>query len=162
MDRHDRFRARRDCRDGLRRIDVERRRVDVDEHRLCADARDAAGGGEERVGGRDDFVAGADAERHQRQQQRVGTGRHRDRVADAELRGELALERVHLGPHDEALAVADARDRGENLVAQRPVLRLEIEQRNGHRVVIVAAAARRYISGAISPPRGFRDRLRGA
>ena len=48
------------------------------------------------------------------------------------MRGELALERVDLGPHDEALAVADARDGGEDLVAQRPVLGLEIEQRDAH------------------------------
>ena len=78
-------------------------------------------------------VAGLDVERHQRQQQRVGARRHGDRVADAEQRRELLLERVDLGAHDEALAVGHAGHRGENLVADRPMLRLEIEQRNLHR-----------------------------
>ena len=45
--------------------------------------------------------------------------------------GQLALERLDLGPQDEPLAVADADDRRQHLVADRPVLRLQIEQ--GHR-----------------------------
>ena len=50
--------------------------------------------------------------------------------AHAEGRRELALERLDLRAADEPLAVADARDRGEDLLAQRPVLRLQIEQRH--------------------------------
>ena len=63
----------------------------------------------------------------------------------AEVRGQLALERLDLRAEDEALAVADARDRREDLVADRPVLRLEIEQRHrragrgGHRTTISGA-----------------------
>src|SRR5690348_2169490 len=75
-------------------------------------------------------------------------------MADAELRGELALERVDLGAHDEALAVADAGDRTEDRVAQRAVLRLEVEQRNGHRVVILPAGqpkrAALHVLGAVT------------
>ena len=44
---------------------------------------------------------------------------------------ELGLELIDLGPENEPLAVADAFDGGEQLAAERPVLRLEIEQRNG-------------------------------
>ena len=129
-----RLRARRDGRFDELRVDVERRVVDVHQHRPRAEARDGAGRREERIGGRDDLVAGLDVEGHQREQQRVGAGRHRDRVADAEHPRHLVLERGDLGAHDEPLAVADARDRRENLVAQRAVLRVQVEQRNldGH------------------------------
>ena len=41
-----------------------------------------------------------------------------------------ASSAVDLGAHDEPLAVADAGDGGEDLVAQRPVLRLQVEQRD--------------------------------
>ena len=47
-----------------------------------------------------------------------------------EGRGQLALERLDLRAHDESLAVADAGDRGEDLVAKRPVLRVEVEERD--------------------------------
>ena len=73
---------------------------------------------------------GADAERHHRDEQRVGSRRDADGVGDAERIGQLALERLDLGPLDEPLAVADASDRRQHLVADRPVLRLEIEQRH--------------------------------
>ena len=56
-----------------------------------------------------------------------------------ERAAELGLERIDLGPEDEPLAVADAFDGGEQLVAERPVLRLEIEQRNGERRTIGTA-----------------------
>ena len=67
--------------------------------------------------------------------------------------GELALERLDLGTHDEALAVADPGDRGENLVAEGTVLRLQIEERNrgpGRR------AHRTTISGAPHTARSLR------
>ncbi len=130
MNRNDRFRSRRDGGDGLRGVDVERRLIDVDEHRPRAQTGDGAGGREKRVGRRDDLVARLDVERHERQQQRVGAGRDGDRVADAEHQGQLAFERGDLGAHDEALAVADPFDRGENLGAKRAVLRMKVQQRH--------------------------------
>ncbi len=130
MDRHDRLRPRRDRGDGLRGIDVEREGIDVDQHGTRSDARDAACRREKRVGRRDDFVARADAERHEREQQRVGARRDADGVLDAEERGQFPLEAVDLRPHDEALAVGDARHCRENVLAQWTVLRLQIEQ--GH------------------------------
>ena len=45
--------------------------------------------------------------------------------------GQLAFERVDFRPEDEPLAVADARDGREDLVADRRVLRGEVEQRDG-------------------------------
>ena len=52
---------------------------------------------------------------------------------DADGRGQLALERLHLGAEDEPLAVADARDRGQRLVADLAPLPRKIEKRHGHR-----------------------------
>ena len=101
------------------RIEVEGDRIDVDEHRPRAEPGDAAGGGEERVGGGDDLVARSDAKRHHRHQQRVGPRRDADGVLHAEQGGEFALEPLHLGAHDELLAVADARDGREDRVAER-------------------------------------------
>ena len=45
---------------------------------------------------------------------------------------ELALEAVDFRPPDEALAVADARDGGEQIGAQGRVLPLEVEKRHAH------------------------------
>jgi hypothetical protein len=49
----------------------------------------------------DDLVARADAERHHRDEQRVGARRDADGVPDAEVRRELAFERLDLGAQDE-------------------------------------------------------------
>ena len=132
MDRHDRFRPRRDRPRDFRRVYVERLGIDVDQDRPRADADDTAAGREERIGRRDDLVARTDPEGHQREQDRVGARRHSDGVRHAEHPGQLALERLDLRPHDEPLAVAHARDGGEDLVAERSVLRLQIEQRDVH------------------------------
>ena len=69
-------------------------------------------------------VAGAEAERHQRRQHRVGTGRHTNRVLDAQIGLQIAFEPFHFGAVDEALAITDARDCLEERVAQWRVLRL--------------------------------------
>ena len=52
----------------------------------------------------DNLIAGADAERHQRQQQGIGTGGHADRLAAAAVGGGRALELRHISPEDELLA----------------------------------------------------------
>ena len=135
MDRYDRLRARRHRGNRLRRIDVEGDRIDVDQHGPGTKPRDGAGGGEKRVRRRDHLIAGLDVEHHQREQHGVGARRQRDGMAHAEHRGELVLERVDLRAHDEPLAVRDARHRLENLVADRPVLGLEVEQRDLHRAL---------------------------
>ena len=127
MDWNDRLGFRRDRRNGLIGVDVERRRIDVDEHRPGAQPLDGAGGRKERIRRRDDLVARFDVERHQRQEERVGPGRNGDGVRDADEGAELALERLDFGPHDEALAVADACHRREDFIAQRTVLRLQVE-----------------------------------
>ena len=55
----------------------------------------------------------------------------------AERVAQLALEAFDFGAADEALAVADARDGIEQRLPQRRVLCVEVEQRNGHKRLMV-------------------------
>ena len=112
-------------------VEVIGLRVAVDQHRPGAEPGHAARRREEREGRRDHLVAGADAGGHHRHQQRVGARRHAQGVAHLEVVGELALEGDDLVAHDAALAVADAGDDVEELLAQRTVLRLEVEEGDG-------------------------------
>ncbi len=130
MHGHDRARARCDRRADSGRIEVVGLRVDVHQHRPGAAADDGAGGGEKRVSAGDDLVAGTDAERHQGHEQRVGAGGDADGVPHPDHRRQLALEPLDFGPENEPLAVADARDRGQRLVAELEPLRREVQQRH--------------------------------
>ena len=117
----------------LRRIDVVVGEVDVDEHRRRAEAIDDAGRGEERIGGDDDLVAGADAEHHQRDEQRVGAGRESDRVTcvwqyAAKSRSKSSTRL----PEDEVLRLVDLLGHAKDFVANRGVLQFQIEQRDRH------------------------------
>ena len=85
-------------------------RVDVAEDGPRARVRDRLGGGVERERGDDDLVAGPDAERAQREHQRVGAVGHAGGVARAEVGGELGLEGGDLRPEDERAAVDDLGD----------------------------------------------------
>ena len=76
--------------------------IDVGEHRRRADACDRLGGREEREGGADDLVAAADLERLEGEDESVRAVRDADRVRHAEERRRLVLERLYLGPEDEA------------------------------------------------------------
>ena len=66
---------------------------------------------------------------------------------------ELALERLDFRAADEPLAVADAGDRGKDLVAQRTILLLQIEKRDVHGRGV---DQRVTISGAPQSGRSFR------
>ena len=116
-----------------RRPQVESVRVDVAEHGPRADARDRAGSGEERVRRSDDLVTGADAEPHQREQERIGAGGHPDRVRDAAVGGGGGFEGRHVATQDELLRSANPGDACGDFCGQRRVLWLEIEQGHRHR-----------------------------
>ena len=77
--------------------------------------------------GDDDFIARTDAERHQRHEQRVGAGRYGDRVRDPDGRRNLGFQLLDFRSQNELLRIADARDRGQNVLANRRVLKPEIE-----------------------------------
>ena len=123
-------------------IHRERVRLDVDEDRPGSDAGDRAGRREERERRGDHFVARTDAERHQRDEQRIGPrGDRRRRARPDDGRLPLAFQPFHLRSHNELLRIADARDRGQDLLAYRRVLEPEIEQGNLH--VFVGVGPRR-------------------
>ena len=83
--RDDRLRARRERRaHGLGRH-AEGLRVDVAEDGPGAGGRDRLGAGVEGEAGHDHVVAGADAERAQRDRERLGAVGHADRVGHAEV-----------------------------------------------------------------------------
>ena len=111
-------------------VDVERNGVDIREDGLRAEPGDRPGRGEERVGGGDDLVARLDVQRHERDEQGVRAGRHADRVAAPAVCGDGLLERLHLRAQDELLRLQHAVDGLAELVAQRRVLRLEVQQRH--------------------------------
>src|SRR5690606_11578972 len=67
------------------------------------------------------------------EQQGVGAGRDADAVTRLHVGRHLALERRHLLAEHERLALEDRVDRGAELVAQRLVLRAQVEQRDGGR-----------------------------
>ena len=62
-------------------------------------------------------------------EQCIGAGRDSDCVGGLEMLRKLPLERLHLGAHDEATAVADPGDGGEDLVPNGTVLCLQIQER---------------------------------
>ena len=80
------------------RIEVPRVGPAVDEQRLGAEVPHGVGGGGERERGHDDEVAGAHARDEEREVQPGGAAGQRDGVLHTETRGELAFERVEVGP----------------------------------------------------------------
>ena len=85
----------------------------------------SAGGGEGEGRG-DDLVAAADAQRHHRDQQRLGAAGHADAVARADEGGELVLQLLDLGAHDVLAVVEHALHARVDALAQRRVLRLQV------------------------------------
>ena len=75
-----------------RRVDVEGVGIDIDEDRARAEVAHHFGGRGEGERRGDDLVAGPDAEREQREMQRAGAMRDRERVARADIGGEFLLE----------------------------------------------------------------------
>ena len=68
-----------------------------------------------------------DAERHQRHEQRVRAGRYGGRVRDPDGRRNLGFQLLDFRSQNELLRIADARHRGQNVLANRRVLKPEIE-----------------------------------
>ena len=116
MHRHDRLRARRDPPRRVAHIEVETDRARIDEDRRRADARHAARRGEKSEARAEHLVARADAQRHQREQDRVGAGADAERVLRAGELRQRALEPLDFRPEDE---VARAQHAQKGLVQFR-------------------------------------------
>ena len=133
---HGEHRARRGRERGAHGLGRHARglRVDVAEHRAGARVDDRLGGRVEGERRDDDVVAGADAERAQRDRDRVGAVGDADGVPRAEVGRELVLERGDLGAEDERPAVEHLGELRVDLPAQRIERRLGVEQRDRHHV----------------------------
>jgi hypothetical protein len=117
--------------DGIR-ADVERVRLDVDEHGRRTDVVDRSRRREERERRRDHLVAPPHVECSQRKQQRVGATRAPDGVPRVRQLGQRSLECGDRLAEDEQLRIHHAHRGRDDIVADRGVLGLEVEQGNGH------------------------------
>ena len=97
----DRFRSRTDLRKDRCRADEVRFRIDVDEPRIGPRHQDRFSRRDEGVRGNDDLISGADAQRAQRQGDRVGSIPHADTVGTIAIPGPGRLEDLHLLAADE-------------------------------------------------------------
>ena len=97
-----------------------------------ADVVHRAGGGEERERRRDDLVAAPDVERAHGEEQRIRAVRAPDRVLRLRQLGDSRSSRSTGSPRMNSWSSTTCIIARDDLVADRRVLRLEVEQRNGH------------------------------
>ena len=102
--------------------------LDVRKEDARPEPRDAPGRGEKRVGRGDHRVPGPDAQRHQDRQLRIRPRGDADRVRGARVCADFAFEAFDLRPEDELLGIGDLVDLGANLVAERLILFLQVEE----------------------------------
>ena len=124
----------RGVRTGADRVggDVAGRRVDVAEDGSRPGGDDRLRRRVERERRHHDLVVGTNAERLQRDRDRIGAVRDTDYVADTEVGGEVLLELPDLGPEDVHAALDHLRDAFEDLLAEREQGGLGVEQADGH------------------------------
>ena len=137
----------------LRRVDALGLRVAIHQDRRRAGDPDGFGGGEKRVGVGDALVARADAQRHQRQPDRVGAVADADGVFGAAVGGELAFEPFEHRPQDKLAALDDLLKIGVNLgfdVVVLPNVTVKIDFH--HSTLRKAAPALQGISKSSRPP----------
>ena len=99
--RHNRASAGRDFPSGVGEIDVEVVRVDVDPDGGRAETSHGARGSKEGEGREKDLVAFTDVESHEREQERVSTGRDAESMLYAEECGTVLLKGLEARAHDE-------------------------------------------------------------
>ena len=109
------------------RVEAEITGIDVGEDRCGAEPGDGPGRREEGEDREDHLVARTDAERHHRDEQRIGAGAHSNRMGDAQRPGRLPFERLDLGSQDETLGITDAVQNLTNLFTQRRILTFQVE-----------------------------------
>ena len=141
MHRDDRPRPVGHLRGRVLDVEVERDGVDVGEDRRRAAPHDRLGRRVEGEGRADHLVAGPDAERLEREHERVGAVRDADRALHAEVGGGLLLERPVVRAADEALAVENLAERGLEPGNQRLVFGSDVNERNRLHAGLTLAAA---------------------
>ena len=112
-------------------VDAQERGLDIDEHWRRTRSRDDAGRSEERIRRQQHFVPWADAECHERAQQRIGAGRHRKGMGTPEVGAELLLEALDLGSEDVLAASDDGADDGFDL-GELCLVAAQVDHWHGH------------------------------
>lgn len=112
-------------------VEVECAGIDVHENGRGPGAHDRASRGEEAERGGDNRIARLDSGGHQREPESFGSGGAAGGCSGSGERGDFALEGLDFRTENESLGVADASDRGQNLVAKAIVLAAQIEERDG-------------------------------
>ena len=95
----------------IRQVDIERVRLDVDKDRRCAGEQDDLGRRREREGRHEHRIPRTDAVSEQRHEDRVGSARAGDRVADAAILGELRFQACDRGAEDVSPVIENFLDR---------------------------------------------------
>src|SRR5207245_6315296 len=115
---------------------------------------EVGGGGDEGKRRREHLVAAPDAERGERQAQRVGAGADADGVPRAAHLRQLGLQRAALAAEHELASVEHALGGGHQLAPERGVLPSEVEERD-HRWPPDSMAPRptRVLMGPLTPRR---------
>ena len=135
MHRNDRPGSRRDRRLDPPGVDVVGVGLDIDEDRPGTGPPDRSCRGEEGVRRGDHLVSRPDVEGQKRQQERVGTRSTTDTACGAAILGQLGLEPGDFRSEHEHLALENLADDRLDLVADRLVLRLEIQGGNTDRIM---------------------------
>ena len=113
-----------------RRIERSRARLDIGQHRPGTCELDRRHGRDERHRCGHHLVARADAGGEQRHVQRRRASAHRNGMAGAAIAGKVRFEGLDLLAQHVAAAAQHARAGGLEILGQRAVLRLQIEQRD--------------------------------
>src|SRR5438067_6960334 len=134
MYRDDRLRPRADGRLQTCWIERERRWIDVDEDGRGSSKLDGGNGRHRRVADRDDFIAWSYGAGPKREMEGLGSAPDADAVGNANVSGELVLERSDLRTEDVAAGLEDAPDRGVDLLAMRDVAGARVRARDQDRI----------------------------
>ncbi len=112
--------------------EVEGALVNIGQQRRSSGAEDGAYCSEESKGGCDHGIARSDAERGEREPERVGAAGTTYGKGDSAGAGGGALEAVHRRAENKPLRVADCGYSRQNFSSKRQKFALEVEQRNAH------------------------------
>ena len=130
VDDQDGARERRQTAGQVVGVGAEVGQANVDRHRRAPRALDRLHPCHEGVRLHKDLVAGLEADRLERQRERIGARGHPADVANAQVGRHLALEGAHLVPAEQLHALEDPIARREQLVTVRPVLAGQVQQRD--------------------------------
>ena len=135
----------------LRRTHVQGFGIDVGEHRTSTHTAYRSRAREERVRGHHDRIAGTDTAAEQRQHERLGARRARERVPGSAERAHLLFESRGFGTEHEDLRLEDAFEARLHVGAYARVISIERDKRDRHQCAKDARPAASMILDIDSP-----------